>query len=65
MMEGEKHKAIQEAANLGAAYFSALIEERMTRDDAISMANSFVIMFLSTKGIIKMEPPEPREPWKE
>lgn len=63
MKDDEKKQAIKEAAEFGAAYYTALIEERMTRDDAMAMANNFVIMFLLTRGVIQ-SPPDNKEPWQ-
>ena len=57
MSPDDKRAALTEAAQLGAAYFTALIEERLARADAMDMANNFALMFLVTKGVITAKPP--------
>lgn len=65
MSPEEKAEKIRDAAKLGAAFFTELIEQRVTRDDAMSMVNSMVVMFLITEGVIRNpNATEPPEPWQ-
>lgn len=64
-MNEDKKKALREAAEFGAEYFTALIEQGLTRNDAMDMANNFALMYLVTTGVIKIaKPDEPKEPWQ-
>lgn len=65
MNSDEKKVILAEAAELAAAYFTNLIEQRLARNDALDMTNNFVLMFLATKGVIVSAPRVEGDEWKD
>jgi hypothetical protein len=62
--EQAKKAVIREMAPLIAEFFTSLIEQRMTRDDAMSIVNNFVLLVLITRGVVPRVDEPPPEPWQ-